>query len=416
MPTIVDLVTAPGLTGFYFDDQRAIKLGAHHDGFFYDGEPVTAGFRSIRMAGESIAVMLRLDDGQIAWGDCAAIQYSGAGGRYPAFIAEDFIPLVHERIAPLLVGVEASDFRRLAGAIDALEDEAGHKIHSAVRYGVTQAILDAVAKARHVLPCEVLAEEYGLELATCPVPIFSQSGDDRYTHADKMIIRRADVMPHGLINNVPEKLGEKGEKLLEYVAWLRERILKKRASPEYNPQLHIDVYGTIGIAFENDTQRMGDYLRRLGETANPFSLRIEGPVDAGQREAQCDALLALRTYLHSNAIPVEIVADEWCNSQDDICLFVDRGAVDMIQVKTPVLGGIQNTIESLLYCKRAGMKTYLGGTCNETDRSAQICVHIALAVKPDQMLAKPGMGVDEGFMIVNNEMQRALSLLQHERS
>jgi methylaspartate ammonia-lyase len=415
MPRIADVVCSPGLTGFFFDDQRAIKKGAHPDGFFYEGQPVTPGFRSIRMAGESISVMLMLDDGRMGWGDCAAIQYSGAGGRYPAFIARDFIPVIDERIAPILKGVEPTSFRELAGRVDDLRDDEGAKIHSAIRYGVTQAILDAVAAARGLLPCEVVAEEYGLELTTHPVPIFSQSGDDRYTHADQMIIKRADVMPHALINNVPDKLGQNGEKLLAYVEWLRDRILTKRADETYNPQLHIDVYGTVGIAFDNDVGRMGAYLSSLGEAAEPFSLRIEGPVDAGGRDAQCAALLALRTYLKDNDAPVEIVADEWCNNLDDIHLFVDRGAVDMIQIKTPGLGGIQNTIEALLYCKKAGMRTYLGGTCNETDRSAQLCVHVALAVKPDQMLAKPGMGVDEGFMIVNNEMRRTLALLERKR-
>ena len=47
---IVDLVCAPGRTGFYFDDQRAIKGGAGHDGMFYTGDPVTQGFRSVRQA------------------------------------------------------------------------------------------------------------------------------------------------------------------------------------------------------------------------------------------------------------------------------------------------------------------------------------------------------------------------------
>ena len=31
-------------------------------------------------------------------------------------------------------------------------------------------------------------------------------------------------------------------------------------------------------------------------------------------------------------------------------------------------------------------------------------------MNPDQILAKPGMGVDEGVMIVYNEMQRILAL------
>lgn len=80
---IVDVVCSAGRTGFYFDDQRASRPGAGHDGIFYVGQPVTEGFSAVRQAGESISVMLVLEDGQIATGDCAAVQYSGAGGRDP---------------------------------------------------------------------------------------------------------------------------------------------------------------------------------------------------------------------------------------------------------------------------------------------------------------------------------------------
>lgn len=48
------------------------------------------------------------------------------------------------------------------------------------------------------------------------------------------------------------------------------------------------------------------------------------------------------------------------------------------------------------------MGAYLGGTCNETNRSAEVCAHIAMATQPCQTLAKPGMGVDEGYMIMYN--------------
>ena len=82
----------------------------------------------------------------------------------------------------------------------------------------------------------------------------------------------------------------------------------------------------------------------------------------------------------------------------------------MIQIKTPDLGGINNTIEAVLYCKEKGVGAYQGGTCNETDRSAQVCVHCAMATQPVQILAKPGMGVDEGYMIVYNEMNRIMAL------
>ena len=82
----------------------------------------------------------------------------------------------------------------------------------------------------------------------------------------------------------------------------------------------------------------------------------------------------------------------------------------MIQVKTPIW---EPATASGGSTPEHGTGAYLGGT-NETDRSARACVHVALAARPDQMLAKPGMGVDEGLMIVFNEMQRALRLLEHK--
>src|SRR5680860_1367819 len=84
-------------------------------------------------------------------------------------------------------------------------------------YGVSQAILDGVAKAKKKTMTEVILEEYELPIVLEPIPIFTQSGDDRYDNADKMIIKRAGVLPHALINNVETKLGKNGELLLDYV-------------------------------------------------------------------------------------------------------------------------------------------------------------------------------------------------------
>ena len=408
---IIDVVCSAGRTGFYFDDQRAIKQGAGHDGMFYTGAPVTDGFRSVRQAGESISVMLILEDGQIAWGDCAAVQYSGAGGRDPLFLAEDFIPVIDQYIKPQLVGKEANDFRGLCAMMEAITVE-GKRLHTAIRYGVSQALLDAVAKATGRMMCEVVADEYGCTVSDKAIDIFTQSGDDRYMNADKMIIKGAQVLPHALINNIDEKLGRKGEKLAEYVAWLRDRILAMRHDERYLPVFHIDVYGTIGAAFGNNNyEAMADYIEELGKIAKPFHLRIEGPMDCDcDRETQMTALAGLTAELDKRGCDVELVADEWCNTLEDIKLFADHKAGHMVQIKTPDLGGINNTIEAVLYCKERGIGAYQGGTCNETDRSAQVCVHCAMATQPVQILAKPGMGVDEGYMIVYNEMNRILAI------
>lgn len=409
---IIDVIASPGLTGFYFDDQQAIKAGAAHDGFAYLGEPQTPGFKAVRQRGESISVMLILEDGQVASGDCAAVQYSGAGGRDPLFLAEEFISIIMEEIAPMLIGQNLDSFRHLAGQIEDSKRPNGVRYHTAIRYGISQAILDGVAKAHQKTMTEVIVKEYELPMVLEPVPIFTQTGDDRYDNADKAIIKRAGVLPHALINHVETKLGNHGELLLDYVEWLRNRVLSL-GGDDYRPVLHIDVYGTIGIAFKDDTEQMVNYFAKLEKAASPLHLRIEGPMDAGSIKGQIEQLKSLRDALKVRGVNVEIVADEWCNTYEDIVKFVDAQAADMVQIKTPDLGGIQNTIEAVIYAKKFGVGAYVGGSCNETDAGGRTAVHVSLATQPDQMLAKPGMGVDEGYMIVHNEMNRTLALLKY---
>lgn len=408
---IKDIVCSKSRTGFFFDDQRAIKSHAVKDGESYKGAPVTEGFSHVRQPGEAISIMILLEDGQIATGDCAAVQYSGAGGRDPLFLADEYIEVIDKHIKPLLIGRELNSFRRMAQEIDTMVNpETGKQYHTAIRYGLSQAILDAVAKAKHTIMARVIEIEYQLEGCDKDVPIFMQSGDHRYVNVDKMVIKGADVLPHGLINNVPEKLGYHGEKLKEYICWLRERVMELRDQESYNPVLHLDVYGTIATIFDDDYEKMVDYMADLAVAADPLLLRIEGPIDVENREGQIEALKQITAMIDERGIKVEIVADEWCNTFEDIKLFADNKAGHMVQIKTPDLGSIHNTVEAVLYCKEHGIGAYQGGTCNETDGSARACVHVAMATQPDQMLAKPGMGVDEGYMIVYNEMNRIKAL------
>lgn len=408
---IIDVVCAQGKTGFFFDDQKAIKAGAKNDGAFYKGDPLTEGFTAVRQAGESISVLFILENGAIAHGDCAAVQYSGAGGRDPLFLAKDFIPVIEEEIAPMYKGRDITSFKELADLVDkAVSPSTGKIYHTAIRYGVTQACLDAVAKSKSKLMAQVIAEEYGTNVSDCIIPIFSQSGDDRYQNADKMIMKGADVLPHALFNHVEEKVGLRGEKIQAYIQWLRDRILKFKPYEGYDPVIHIDVYGTLGLVFNNDFEKIAEYIGTLEELANPFRLRVEGPVDMGDKKAQIEGLRIIRELMEKKGIHTEIVADEWCNTLQDIKDFATHKAGHMAQIKTPDLGGINNSIEAVLYCKQNGMGAYLGGTCNETNRSAEVCAHIAMATSPVQYLAKPGMGVDEGYMIIYNEMQRILAL------
>ena len=406
---IVDVILTKSYTGFYFDDQRAIKAGAGHDGFMYVGKPITEGFTSIRQAGEAISIQLILEDGTIGYGDCAAVQYSGAGGRDPLFLASDFIPFIEKNLVPQLIGEDVSKFRPLAEKYDRMLID-GKRMHTAIRYGITQALLNATANSRRITMAEVIRDEYDVEKSEYkPVPVFAQSGDDRYDNADKMIMKEADVLPHALINHVGTKLGEHGEILIKYIAWLRDRILKYRVNEDYDPIFHIDVYGTIGLAFNYDVDKMFEYLLECEKTAAPFRIRIEGPIDTGDREGTMNYERILTEKLDKAGSRLQIVADEWCNTLEDIKYFADNHAGHVLQIKTPDLGGVNNVAEAILYCNEKGVGSYCGGTCNETNISAQTTTNIAIACRALQCLAKPGMGVDEGFMIVKNEMNRVIA-------
>ena len=130
------------------------------------------------------------------------------------------------------------------------------------------------------------------------------------------------------------KLGKNGEKLLEYVKWLHDRIIALRKDESYQPVLHIDVYGTMGIAFDNDLEKIADYMKTLCDAAAPFHLRIEGPVDVATARSRWK-LCGISPPSATRRTSREIVADEWCNTLEDIIYFADNKAGHMIQIKTP---------------------------------------------------------------------------------
>ena len=164
---IIDAICSKGMTGFYFDDQLAIKNGATKDGEIYKGATTTNGFTSIRQAGESISIMLVLDNGDVAYGDCCAVQYSGAGGRYPLFLADKYIKEIREYVFPKLIGQKITSFKNMAKLIDnIIHPVTNKKLHTAIRYGISQAILHAVSLDKKMMMTEVIANEYGTGISS----------------------------------------------------------------------------------------------------------------------------------------------------------------------------------------------------------------------------------------------------------
>src|SRR5690348_18274909 len=118
---IADVIAVAGRAGFFNRDLAAVKGGAKANGFAYPGPPVSAGFTRIVQPGTAISVMLLLEDGQVAFGDCMDVILSGVAGRDPLFRAEDHVDFLRTVLRDRLRGRAIDAFRPLAEEIDRSE-------------------------------------------------------------------------------------------------------------------------------------------------------------------------------------------------------------------------------------------------------------------------------------------------------
>jgi methylaspartate ammonia-lyase len=411
---VKDVICAEGRSGYMHRDLLAIKSGkVKPNGSLYEGAPMSPGFTRIIEPATIISVMLVLDDGQIAFGDCADVILAGVAGRDPAFNSKHHIDYVRTEVADALRGRDISTFRHNAEEMDGFL-RGGKRLHTAIRYGVSQALLHATALSRKQTMAEVIAREYGSTISNRPIPILASCHKDDPGQLDRVILKRVELLPHASFQIVSEHVGLQGEKLAAFVRRVSDRI-KEIGDEDYSPRIHVDLYGTLGELFEMKVEPLAGYLGKLREDSGPYKLLVESPMIAKTQAEQIDKFSALRALLKRKGVDVGIIADEWCNTLDDIRLFAQAAASDFVQIKTPDLGSIHNTIEAVLYCKANAMGACLGGTANETDHSTRISTHMGLACQPDFMLSKPGLGADEALMIQTNEMARTLAILQARR-
>ena len=81
---VKDVICAAGRSGYMHRDLPPSSPGtATPDGSLFRGKPMSPGFTRIIEPATIISVMLVLEDGQIAFGDCADVILAGVAGRDP---------------------------------------------------------------------------------------------------------------------------------------------------------------------------------------------------------------------------------------------------------------------------------------------------------------------------------------------
>src|SRR5438045_1700802 len=112
--------------------------------------------------------------------------------------------------------------------------------HTALRYGLTQALLHAAALARRVTMAEIVADEYGSQIARAPLPILASCHKEDQTMIDRMILKRVELLPHASFQQVERDIGLQGEKLVAYAQGVVRRI-REIGDKDYRPAIHLDL-------------------------------------------------------------------------------------------------------------------------------------------------------------------------------
>ena len=332
---VKDVICAAGRSGYMHRDLLAIKSGKGiPDGSLYKGAPMSPGFTRIIEPATIISVMLMLEDGQIAFGDCADVILAGVAGRDPAFNAKGHIDYVRGEVADALRGREVSSFKANAEEMDKLT-HGGKRLHTAIRYGVSQALLHATALGHKLTMAEIIARDYGSKISKTPIPILASCHKDDHGQLDRVILKRVELLPHASFQIVSEHVGLQGEKLMAFVRRVATRC-KEIGDADYNPRIHVDLYGTLGELFDMkiepladylgelfsmQVEPLADYLAALRKESGPYKLLVESPMIAKTQQEQIDKFRQLRDLLEAKGTDVGLIADEWCNTLDDIRLF-----------------------------------------------------------------------------------------------
>ena len=338
--------------------------------------PTPAG---VRRPAEAVSVLLVLDDGHVAHGDCASVQYSGVGGREPRLEAETLAAPHRRRGRARLRGREVT-----ASAATTLlsTGSAPPRPTASPRRCSTP---PRTAPGRTM--AEVIRAEWGLDHAA-PArpgvrpdrrgPLRQRRQDD--PQAGRLAAARPDQR---------RRRSSAGRRaLVDYVRWVRDRVRRCARSPRLRagPALRRLRHARRRIGDDGARRRHG----RGGGAAVRAARRAPGRRGLA-RGADRGAGRPARA-LRARGSRVQIVADEWANTVDDIRAFNAAGAADVVQVKTPDLGACTTPSTRCSTAARTASSPTSAAPATRPSASAQVSAHLAHGARcrPDAGQARDG--------------------------
>jgi methylaspartate ammonia-lyase len=398
---VVEVITYRGLGGYYFEDLEHVRAHRTPVSERYHTATTHQRFPYVRTPAPVIGVGLKIEDGRIFFGDSVAVSFSGKSGRAIAGSQEDLESWFKNDFSSWIKTQEISSW------ID-LERNFINKFPATpafVRYAVSQALVGASSAIHNQPPAVLMARELGRPLAKSPIPSHGSSGADFGATVDRMLARRIPFLPQGQFEDLDAQIGSNGKQL---VVWIREFVNRAKRF-NYQPTLTLDFHGALGVLCENDSRKVAQLIATLCDAAKPLNLHVESPIVGLDLADHATKLARLRQDLAMLGTKVAIIADEWANENSDIAHLITSRSVDGIHIKCPDTGTLSECAVAIDACRSQGIFVILGGSCTETDISARLSAHLAMATQPDALLIKPGMGFDEAYAMLTNEMARILA-------
>jgi methylaspartate ammonia-lyase len=383
---------------------------------------------------------LALADGFVAWGECVSAQ---------PFSAKKGTACIENLVQPCLVGQSMTSFHELATKLDGLMEavtitetsyphptmpagpsrrevlrgqweavpaaiepvveqyEVKRPIHAAIRYGVSQAILQAVAHGQQKSPIQVLRDEYGVTREITAVPLHAEINPHMPLSIQTITDSPITSVGYTISGSNPvAELGAKGEVLQRFVRELKEQLVPTADPAQLT--FHFNVRGGYGRLCDNNLGQILGMLYGLEKTAEPFRIRVEDPLLLDNRDQHIKKMAELTTYLQLRQMSLQLVAHQGIDSAADATTFIDSHAAHMLHLDLPQMGRLDEAITAVLACQDEQVDTLLGGTPTETQLAAHISTQLALALQPTLLLAKPGYLGEAGVATMHNQMVRQI--------
>ena len=279
------------------------------------------------------------------------------------------------------------------------------RLHPAIRYGVSEALLKAVCQQQQKTAVEILTDEFQLPRPVEPVKIQVPIRKGQMLHIDESV---ASLSYAATSADPATMLGDNAERIQRFVRQLRSQI--SSAGFQHEIAIYLDMSGKLGDLYENQLGKILGSLYGLEKAAAPGSIFIQDPVLYDDPASQIDNLAQLHSFMRMRQMSLRLVAGSPIHTINDIDRYIENEAAHGFKLNLVHLGSIQETIAAVQACQRNDLSVFLeGGT-------PEILGQLALVSQPDYVIAAQDALLRSDLADIANEMNRALAWLNRQAS